>query len=67
MIVGRWFAVGQNLYMSSSTGYDKVPDWDAAVQAWFDEHKYYTYPGGFSPLTGHYTQVNIAEMYCNCL
>lgn len=43
--------------MSYSSSYGGSSDWYAAVQSWFDEHNQYSYPGGFSMETGHYTQV----------
>ncbi|XP_030750540.1 uncharacterized protein LOC115878255 [Sitophilus oryzae] len=67
VVDGRWHAVGQNLYISYSTGYDPKPDWSAAIQAWFDEHKIYTYGSRFSKSTGHYTQMVWAKTeYVGC-
>lgn len=38
------FAVGQNLYMSSSQ--NKKAEWNTVIQTWFDEYKIYKYPAG---------------------
>ena len=36
-IVSARFKVGQNLYSSSSTRLENIPEWKRAVYAWYDE------------------------------
>ena len=65
------FGVGQNLYQSyvwlSSNQMDTKSDWNAAVTAWFQEHKDYKYPQIPNSLTGHYTQLVWANTeYVGC-
>lgn len=48
---------GENIYMSSDT---KMSDSDAVKQAtsmWYNEISKYNYNSGFSPSTGHFTQI----------
>lgn len=50
--VGHPYYVGENIYASSGTATAQ-----GAVQAWAAEKAQYTYPNGYSPQTGHYTQL----------
>lgn len=56
LILGRFY-VGQNLYTYMSSAKAGGADWPAAIKAWFDEYKLYTYPNTPNSGTGHYTQV----------
>nr|ATU82446.1 venom CRiSP [Lethocerus distinctifemur] len=59
------FTYGQNLGMSmnypveSSLG--NAPDFDAAIQDWFNEVYEYGYNGSYNPNSGHYSQVIWAD------
>nr|XP_022909329.1 venom allergen 5-like [Onthophagus taurus] len=60
------FPVGQNLYMSQSTS-SSGPDWEAAIDDLYDEHRLYSYGEGFSYSAGHYTQLVWADTeYVGC-
>ena len=37
LLVSARFKVGQNLYSSSSTRFENIPEWKRAVYAWYDE------------------------------
>jgi hypothetical protein len=52
------FQVGENFY--SSWGTVKIPEWDKAVNTWFEKHDQYQYkPLSFDSKTGLYTQVRL--------
>lgn len=59
------FAVGQNVFMSSSTDSSAPVDWDQAINGWYDEVKDYSNQNidisRFSTETGHFTQVVWAD------
>lgn len=50
--MGHPYSVGENIYASGGTATAQ-----AAVQLWASEKAMYTYPNGYSPATGHYTQI----------
>lgn len=54
---GRFY-VGQNIATTWST-WEKTPEPDFAsqIKAWFNEVDTYSFSGGFSHKTGHYSQV----------
>ncbi|KAL3280248.1 hypothetical protein HHI36_017743 [Cryptolaemus montrouzieri] len=52
-----WSWVGQNLFLHLSSGYGKGPNWDEAINSWFNEHRLYRFGAPFSAATGHYTQL----------
>lgn len=49
---GHPYQVGENIYASSGNATAA-----GAVQSWASEKANYTYPNGYSPATGHYTQI----------
>ncbi|XP_046998606.1 venom allergen 5-like [Schistocerca americana] len=55
------FTVGQNVYLSSTTGPIRGAEWSTAVQAWYDEVRAFSKNNinkyQFSAATGHYSQV----------
>ena len=55
------FAVGQNIARTWTTRppgpYDSEPNWRRQIASWFNEVQHYR--AGFSPSTGHYTQVHL--------
>ncbi|XP_022916159.1 salivary antigen-5-like [Onthophagus taurus] len=54
--------VGQNLYISMSTGNSATINWSGGIKAWFDEHKDFVYGAQTQAgVTGHYTQVVWAD------
>ncbi|KAJ8921934.1 hypothetical protein NQ315_008568 [Exocentrus adspersus] len=64
---GRW-SVGQNLYATYSTDFQKGSDWNGAIQGWFDEYPNYHYGDtNTNGKNGHYTQVVWANTeYIGC-
>jgi len=59
------FSVGQNLYQSSRSNFNRTTDWRSAVKAWYNEVAEFNpskiYPFIFSAGLGHYT----AMMWAN--
>uniref|UniRef100_A0AB38ZEW3 Venom CRiSP 1 n=1 Tax=Oncocephalus sp. TaxID=2944721 RepID=A0AB38ZEW3_9HEMI len=58
--------MGQNLYMKMSTLREDVNatfyEWtDSMVEGWYNEVRQYRFGSGFSPATGHYTQLAWAK------
>jgi hypothetical protein len=49
---GHPYSVGENIYASGGTATAA-----GAVQSWASEKANYVYPNGYSPATGHYTQM----------
>ncbi|MGE0395561.1 MAG: CAP domain-containing protein [Kofleriaceae bacterium] len=49
---GHPYQVGENIYASGGTATAQ-----GAVQLWAAEKANYVYPNGYSPATGHYTQI----------
>ncbi|XP_077292836.1 uncharacterized protein LOC143915889 [Arctopsyche grandis] len=62
------FMVGENLYVSWSTGSNGASNWTEPINDWFEEHEYYSYkPLVPNPATGHYTQIVWADtLYVGC-
>ncbi|XP_066150059.1 CRISP/Allergen/PR-1-like [Euwallacea fornicatus] len=67
---GRWYAVGQNLYIMYSTAPSSGANWSSAIQTWFNEYEDYKFGRcceSGSKMTGHYTQVVWANTeYVGC-
>lgn len=55
--LGNSGAIGENLFVTSGSNALQ------GVSAWFEEHQDYTWPGGFSADTGHYTQLVWADTH----
>ncbi|XP_049820601.1 ancylostoma secreted protein-like [Aethina tumida] len=54
--------VGENYHISQLKSDDSnAPDWNTAIQSWFDENAVYTYNNVIQKAAGHYTQVVWAE------
>lgn len=49
---GHPYSVGENIYAASGTATAA-----GAIQSWASEKANYVYPNGYSPQTGHYTQI----------
>lgn len=58
------FPVGQNLYRGMFTQKTSGPDWNRAVNSWFDEHKLYKFDTKYEPNIGHYTQLIWSDTKC---
>ncbi|KAF5299746.1 hypothetical protein FQR65_LT09340 [Abscondita terminalis] len=67
LILGRWWFVGQNMYLFSTTSPTLKRTWSYVIDKWFGEHIYYIYPDGPSDGTVHYTQIaSIYTEYVGC-
>ncbi|KAK4886510.1 hypothetical protein RN001_002781 [Aquatica leii] len=63
----RWEYIGQNMAKGGASFVNSEPEWDKAIQTWFDEYKMYRYPNAAENNTIHYLQIASAETrYVGC-